>query len=137
MLPLYQLVVFIHQHSGCVGVHSSIFSTYFCDVMLLYLRHFLSGCNTVTSQTPGKQVMKMLHQFAILLLATILGITGSVNIIDDDNTPGKTLSPILYSKSLAIITPKLNIPLASVSRCYLILLSLSLQLLGLVAHDSM
>ena len=48
--------------------------------------------------------MKMLHQFAILLLATILGITGSVNIIDDDNTPGKTLSPILFSKSLAICT---------------------------------
>ena len=46
----------------------------------------------------------MLHHFVILLLAATLGITDSFNIIDDDNTPGKTLSPILHSKLLAVVT---------------------------------
>ena len=64
------------------------------------------SCNSyhthlLTSQAPGKQARKMLHQFAILLLATIiLGITGSTH---DDNTLEKTLSPILFGKSLAIV----------------------------------
>ena len=69
--------------------------------MLLYLRYILYHTRRQTNQTPAR---KMLRQFAIILLATILGITGSANIIDDDNTPGKTLSPILYSKPLAILT---------------------------------
>ena len=62
------------------------------------------------TDTLGKQAGKMLHQFAIILLATILGVTG---FVDDYNTPGK-LSPILYSKSIAILVatrPELRLKL--------------------------
>jgi hypothetical protein len=50
-----------------------------------------------------KDSKKMLYQFAILLLAALLGIAGSVDIVDDDNTPRKILTPIVISMTLCIL----------------------------------
>ena len=73
-------------------------------------------------------MLQYYHQFTILLLAIWLGITSSISIIDDDNTPRKTLTPIVISK---LIVSSIHTSPSS----YLTVL-LSLQLMGLLDHDS-
>ena len=82
----------------------SIFSTdLWCHATIfkVLLEQFYHA-NTLVKLQVSKQLTeeKMLqcHQFAILLLATSLRITGAINIIDDDNTPRKPLTPIVFSK---------------------------------------
>lgn len=50
----------------------------------------------------------MLYQFAILLLAALLGIAGSVDVIDSASR--KTLTPIVISKhNLTFLQPGLQL----------------------------